>query len=175
MEHKQYIEACKKGDRKAQLHLYKSYYKAMYNTSLRIVNDSYEAEDVMQEAFLTAFTRISEFRGEVSFGAWLKKIVVHKSINALRKQKHFSFVQLDGDIPEEETVTGHQDYRIQEVMGAMQALKSNYRVVLSLYLIEGYDHEEIAQILAVSEGNSRTMVSRAKTVLQKNLTLLKRV
>lgn len=174
MELEKYIEACKKGNRKAQLHVYKSYYKAMYNTSLRIVNDRYEAEDIMQEAFLTAFTRISEYKGEVSFGAWLKKIVVNKSINAARKQNLLQWVSVE-DYVEEESSSVFDHVRLQEVMGAMQALKDNYRIVLSLYYIEGYDHDEIAQILSVSNANSRTLLSRAKAGLQKKLALLKKI
>lgn len=175
MERKEYIEGCKKGNRKAQLHVYKSYYKAMYNTSLRIVNDPYEAEDIMQEAFLTAFTRIGEYRGEVSFGAWLKKIVIHKSINAARKQNGLQWVAVADYVEEREELSIGFELKLQEVMGAMQVLKDNYRIVLSLYYIEGYDHEEIAHILSVSHANSRTLLSRARASLQKKLEVLKKV
>lgn len=176
MELRDHIEACKKGSRKSQLYLYESYYKAMYNTSLRIVNNPYEAEDLMQEAFLVAFTRMAEFRGELSFGAWLKKIVIHKSINQARKQKEFQWVDLEGYQAESTDETSiNSATKLQEVMGAMQVLKDKYRIVLSLYYIEGYDHEEIAEILSISYANSRTVLSRAKASLQKKLSLLKKV
>ena len=82
----QLIERCKKGDKTAQFTLYKQYYKAMYNTALRIVNNSFEAEDIMQESFLSAFTKLDSFSGTVTFGAWLKKIVINNSLTALKKK-----------------------------------------------------------------------------------------
>lgn len=176
MDLKDHIEACKKGSRKSQMHLYKSYYKAMYNTSLRIVNNQYEAEDIMQESFLAAFTGIATYRAEVSFGAWLKKIVINKSINEARKQQQIQWVDLEVyEVENEDNTTIDSQVKLQEVMGAMQVLKDKYRIVLSLYYIEGYDHEEIAEILTVSYANSRTLLSRAKASLQKKLSLLKKV
>lgn len=173
---KNHIEACKKGNRKAQLYLYKSFYKAMYNTSLRIVNDQYEAEDIMQEAFLTAFTRISEYKGEVSFGAWLKKIVVNKSINKARKQSLLQWVAVEDYVQENEEDFSEEDHmKLEELMEAMQFIKDKYRIALSLYYIEGYDHEEIAKILSISNANSRTLLSRAKGSLQKKLALANKV
>ncbi len=85
--HQDILDACKEGDQKAQFQIYKLYYKAMYNTSLRIVNDTMEAEDIMQEAFLSAFDKIDTYSGTVSFGAWLKKIVINRSLDALGKEK----------------------------------------------------------------------------------------
>jgi len=91
----QLLEGCKKGDAKAQFAIYKLYYKAMYNTAFRIVNDSFEAEDVMQESFLSAFTKLDSFSEQVTFGAWLKKIVINKSITALRKKNKFETVPIE--------------------------------------------------------------------------------
>ena len=85
--HKPLIDRCRTGDRQAQYELYSLYARAMYNVSIRIVNHTSEAEDILQESFLEAFTRISEFRSESSFGAWIKKIVVNRSVNCLKKKK----------------------------------------------------------------------------------------
>lgn len=165
-KHVELVTACRQGDRKAQFELYKLYAKAMYNVSLRIVNDDDEAEDVLQEAFLDAFTRLDSFRGETTFGLWLKQIVINKSINQLRKRKA-EFVSLDGvDLPEE--VTANEEdlkYQVNGIKEAVAQLPDGYRVVLTLYLFEGYDHEEISHILKISENTSRSQYMRAKTKL----------
>lgn len=167
------ILRCRQGDRLAQFDLYKLYHKAMYNISLRLVSRSEVAEDIMQEAFLSAFTKISTFKGEVSFGAWIKKIVINKSIDYLRERK-IKFEELETYKPENiENGTDDiyvsddvdTDEKIREIKQAMLMLPDGYRVVLSLALFEGYDHEEIAQILSVSESTSRSQLARAKRKL----------
>jgi RNA polymerase sigma factor (sigma-70 family) len=160
------VEECRQGNRKAQFELYKLYANAMYNVALRIVNDDAEAEDVLQEAFLDAFNRIKDFRQETTFGLWLKQIVINRSINYLRKRKA-EFVSLDevevADEPnydESETVL-----KVEAIKAAMNELPDGYRVVLTLYLFEGYDHEEIAHILKITENTSRSQYMRAKRKL----------
>ena len=165
-KHVELVTACKKGDRKAQFEIYKLYAKAMYNVALRIVNDDDEAEDVLQEAFLDAFTRLESFRAETTFGLWLKQIVINKSINQLRKRKA-EFVNLDGvDLPDEVAQNDEDlQYQVNEIKEAVAQLPDGYRVVLTLYLFEGYDHEEISHILKISENTSRSQYMRAKTKL----------
>jgi RNA polymerase sigma factor (sigma-70 family) len=173
--HKELIDKCLEGDRKSQFEIYKLYYKPMYNTSLRILNDSAEAEDAMQEAFLSAFKKMNTYKGEVSFGAWLKKIVINQSIDSLRKKKvqftelNTAVMQLSEDDndsvdPDELTI------QIQKVKDAIKALPDGYRIILSLYLIEGYDHDEIGQIMNITSSTSRSQFTRAR---QKLLQLLK--
>lgn len=170
------VNDCRKGSRKAQFELYKLYERAMYSAALRIVNDEAEAEDVLQEAFLEAFTRIVDFRGDTTFGLWLKQIVINKSINYLRKRKA-ELVSLDGVDIADETHSDHQEnedrqaveWKVEEVKAAMKVLPDGYRVVLTLYLFEGYDHEEIAHILKISENTSRSQLMRAKTKLKNNM------
>jgi len=156
------------GSRAAQFELYKLYAKAMYNVALRILNYEEEAEDVLQEAFLDAFTRIVDFRQETTFGLWLKQIVINKSINYLRKRK-MEFVSTDevSEVPDEDSFDD-SEVRLQadEIRTAIIELPDGYRVVLSLYLLEGYDHEEIAHILKISENTSRTQYMRAKKKLK---------
>ena len=167
----QLIERCKKGDTKAQFAIYKLYYKAMYNTAFRIVNDSFEAEDVMQESFLSAFTKLNSFSEKVTFGAWLKKIVINKSITSLKKTHKFEKVPLE-KVALKEIEEDSSDYResnASEILNKMSALKNNYKVALTLNLIEGYDCEEIAQIMDISYENTRTTISRAKNKLRKLL------
>lgn len=163
------LERCKKADKNAQMAIYKAYYHAMYNVSYRILNDPYEAEDMMQEAFLAAFTKLSSYKGEVTFGAWLKKIVVNKSLTQLKKNNRYNEVKLEiVHEQEEETVESinYNDLQPKKVMLLLDRLKDNYKMVLNLNLIEGYDYEEIAEILNYTNENVRTTISRAKKKLK---------
>ena len=167
---------CKRGSKKACFELYRLYSKAMLNIAFRIVGSVDEAEDVLQEAFLDAFNRIKDFRQETTFGLWLKQIVVHRSINLLRKRK-LELVELDEEhtesIAEEEVEDDDEvQYKVGQVKDAMKELPEGYRLVISLYLLEGYDHEEIGEILGISENTSRTQFLRAKRKL--NEILIKR-
>lgn len=167
--HEDLVRGCQVNDRKAQLQVYKLYYKAMFNTALRLVNDSVLAEDIMQESFLEAFRQIGTYRGESSFGAWLKRIVINKSIDEIRKAKDIiSIDEADVEIPdqnEDENYIQVLSTRVEEIRKAIHVLPDSYRVILSLHLLEGYDHEEIAQILEISYNLSRTRYSRAKRKL----------
>ena len=171
------VERCKQGDSLSYQLLYQRYSKAMYNTSLRIVNNSADAEDVLQEAFLDAFRSLHDFHYRSTFGAWLKKIVINKSINTLRKRRAY-FVELDENsetgvyaLAQEESLDEEAlQYQVAEVKKAIQKLPDGYRAVLSLYLLEGYDHEEIAGILSISHNTVRTQYVRAK---QKLLSIIK--
>ncbi len=168
--HQDILDGCKVGDQKAQFQIYKLYYKAMYNTSHRIVNDTMEAEDIMQESFLAAFEKIETYSGTVSFGAWLKKIVINRSLDALGKRKVVfedieSHVGIRDDSPDESARNEELDIKVEEVKEAIDKLPDGYRVILSLYLLEGYDHDEIAEILKISSSTSRSQLSRAKQKL----------
>ena len=170
------LKLCLEGNQRAQLEIYNRYYKAMYNTAVRIVKDPMEAEDVMQESFLSAFTKLHTYKGEVAFGAWLKRIVVNNSIYQYRKKQKKNEVDLDGvlykvednDVAAEDH--GSTKQKAQKVMEAMNSLKDNYRVSLTLHLIEGYDYEEICSIMDISYASCRTTISRAKESLRKKLT-----
>jgi RNA polymerase sigma factor (sigma-70 family) len=168
--HQDLIDGCKVGDQKAQFQIYKLYYKAMYNTSLRIVSDTMEAEDIMQESFLSAFEKIETYSGTVSFGAWLKKIVINRSLDSLNRKKaifedidtHIGIRDSSGeDIAQKEEI----DVRVEEVKQAIEKLPDGYRIILSLYLLEGYDHDEIGEILSITSSTSRSQLSRAKQKL----------
>ncbi len=163
--HHDLIEKCRAQDQSAQFEIYKLYYKTMYNASLRIVNNPAEAEDIMQEAFLVAFAKIDTYKGEVSFGAWLKRIVINKSIDYHRARK-VKFEELDERFELKEEDNHVDDSEMTEhlkiIKRAIEMLSDGYRIVLSLYLLEGYDHEEIGQILNISTSSSRSQLARAK-------------
>ncbi|MBN1132588.1 MAG: RNA polymerase sigma factor [Bacteroidales bacterium] len=173
--HKDLIEACRKGSRTAQFKIYELYYRVMYNTALRIVGDPDDAEDVMQEAFLKAFRKLDTFSGKVSFGAWLKKIVINQALDFIKLKKTTVSLDAIGERrgEEEEGSEEGEEYSMEWNVGtikeAILALPEGYRIVLSLYLIEGYDHEEIASILNISNATSRTQYHRAKKKLLESI------
>ena len=167
--HQETIDRLKFGDRQAQYRIYQLYYRSMYNTSLRMVGIPEDAEDIMQESFLSAFNKISTYEGKVSFGAWLKKIVINKSLDYL-KNRHRTLVHIDEhDIElEDEQQTNDSEYYsipVEKIRDAIQSLPDGYRLVLTLYLLEGYDHEEIAQILEITSSTSRSQFARARQKL----------
>ena len=167
--HQEIIDLCREGSQKAQFQLYKLYYKPMYSVCMRMINNETDAEDVMQEAFLNAFKKIDTYKGEVSFGAWLKKIVINRSLDYLKKRK----VKFEEINEKTQKFIDHQmetkEVNMKVIKDAIQKLPDGYRVVLSLYLIEGYDHEEISEILNISNSNSRTQFLRAKNKLKEIL------
>jgi len=160
--HKKLVERCIRGERNAQFELYKLYSKAMFNICYRMLNNRTDAEDMLQEIFSDAFSRLKSFRFDSTIGAWLKRITVNKCINEInRKKTKLEFVE---EIPEiisreEEEKMG---LSVDKVKSAMEVLPNGSRIVFSLYLLEGYDHEEIGQILNISESTSKTQFMRAK-------------
>jgi RNA polymerase sigma-70 factor (ECF subfamily) len=171
------LALCKKGNRLAQMEVYNRYQAAMFNVALRIVKDTMEAEDVMQESFLTAFSKLDSFKGDATFGSWLKRIVVNNSITQYKKSKRFVMLP-EGGIPEDEDESSYgmaeEDYtsiKAGQILECMNTLHENYRKVLNLHLIEGYDYEEICDILNISYANCRTLISRAKESLRNKLTV----
>ena len=170
--HSDLIKACKRGEQRAQFEIYKLYAKSMYNVAFRILNNSAEAEDIVQESFLKAFQKLSSFSGEVSFGAWLKKIVVNASLDALRKKK-IEFENIDDvrhpDFEQKEEENSSLEYEVIKIRDAILLLPDGYRIVLSLYLLEGYDHDEIAEITGISASTSRSQLARAKKRLIEKL------
>jgi RNA polymerase sigma factor (sigma-70 family) len=167
--HDELVERCKRGDSLAFSAIYQKYAKAMYNTSLRIVNHTGDAEDVLQEAFTDAFRSLEDFHYKSTFGAWIKRIVINKSINQLRKRK-MDLIDIEktnvGHLPEEDGPDEQEiRFKVEEIKRAVTLLPNGYRTVLTLYLFEGYDQEEIADILQVSHATVRTQYMRAKQKL----------
>lgn len=168
--HADIIHRCRMGKRDAQFELYKLYSRAMYNTALRMVHHPHDAEDILQSVFIEVFNKLDSFRGESSFGAWVKRITINKCINFL-KSRRLQFQELGPQHDQApETETDHDPrYTTENIINAIHQLPEGYRVVFSLYAVEGYDHEEIAQILEVSEATSKSQYSRAKARLREIL------
>lgn len=172
----QLLVLCKSCNQRAQLEVYNRYNKAMYNTALRIVKDSYKAEDIMQESFLTAFTKLETLEDSKLFGAWLKRIVVNNSIAHYNKTIKQNEVPLEPIMYKVESDNGIEEHsqnneKVKQIINVMKTLKPNYSLGLTLHLIEGYDYEEICDIMDISYANCRTMISRAKESLRKKLEL----
>lgn len=167
---------CQDGNRMAQLEVYNRYQKAMFNTALRIVKNTAEAEDIMQESFITAFSKLHTFKGTASFGSWLKRIVINNSIVQYRKSQRFvevsdDAIKDDAEMDMEDVNENVSEMRSQEVLQCMNGLHDSYKNILSLHFIEGYDYEEICEIMQISYANCRTLISRAKESLRKKLVI----
>ena len=144
----------------------------MFYVAKRFIADSFEAEDAMQEAFIKAFQKLHQFTGEVTFGAWLKRIVINKCLDKLKAKKMETMAlneQIMGTVEEEENWNVDDGIGLEEVKKKMQTLPEKYKYPLMLYLLEGYDHEEIAEILDITKVASRTLVHRGKKKLQEEL------
>ncbi len=167
------IESCMKGDVRAQYQLYSLYSKAMYNICYRMTGQQEEAEDMLQESFTYAFSKLGSFRFESSFGAWLKRIVVNTCINHLKKRKvDLVYTEQYNDPAPDEDFVDYTEirFKVDSVMRAMEQLPRGYRVVFSLYLLEGYDHAEISEILGITESTSKSQFLRAKQKMKEILT-----
>lgn len=171
--HRDLVERSISGSSKAQYELYKLYSGAMFNTCFRLMNNREDAEDMLQETFSYAFSRIKSFRFESSFGAWLKQIAVNACINELKKRKmKLDYVE---DFSSMETIEEEKDerdiqYEVKKVIKAVEQLPEGFRLVFSLYLLEGYDHTEISEILGISESTSKSQYLRAKRKIKEILT-----
>ncbi len=164
-KHKDLVDACVLNDKKAHLKIYNLYYKAMYNTSLNIVNDSFIAVDIIQEAFIDAFSKVKTFEWRSSFGSWLKRIVINKSIDSIKdKNDIVPLVDDYVEFPEENYIQDaeHIEYQLDEIRMSLKSLSANYKVIIVLHLFEGYDHQEISQILNIPYNSVRVRYLRAK-------------
>lgn len=169
--HQSIINQCKRNDAKAQMQLYNLYCKGMFVVALRYVKDTFIAEDVMQDAFIKAFKNIESYKNEVVFGAWLKRIVINQSIDFLKKKK-LELVSINEEITEtinDEDWEIEQHISVNKIVDKINTLKEKYRLVLTLYLLEGYDHQEIAKVLNITENTSRTHLLRGKKILKELL------
>ena len=169
--HQHLIDRCREHDQQAQKEIYRLYYKAMYNTSLRLMKDTHAAEDIMQIAFLKAFKKIHTYNNTSSFGAWLKRIVINESISKLRKNKYEFYTEDDAKLETTyEPATTSSEWKrasIKRVKESLAELNDRYRTVINLVLIEGYDLQEVADIMDVTYANARVLYMRAKNSLQK--------
>ncbi len=179
-DEKKWVKLAKQGDKNAMSKLYEMYYKPVFNTAYRLLNDFHFAEDVMHEAFIKAFEKIQSFEERSSFGSWVKRIVINESLQWLKKYGNLYSEAEDYRMerhlnnqmePDTENDFGFLErVEVQNVLEALKKLKDNYRTIINLYYMEGYDYREISQIMGISYQHARTMLSRAKRALKKLLT-----
>ncbi|MEL6358547.1 MAG: RNA polymerase sigma factor [Bacteroidota bacterium] len=172
-QHRELVEGCMRRDRQAQFALYQQYAKGMYNVCRRMLNNAHDAEDVLQVAFVDVFGRIDSFRFQSSIGAWIKRIVVNRCIDHL-KRKRLLTEELEVERHDYQIETVEEGYdpsmlSVDLVKKALGRLSEGYRVVVSLYLFEGYDHEEIGEILGISSSTSKSQYHRGKKRLRELL------
>jgi RNA polymerase sigma-70 factor (ECF subfamily) len=162
------IEACSRGNKTAQRSLYEKYAQKLYVACLRITGNKMEAEESMQDAFLKIFSNLNCFKGELNFEAWIRRIAVRTAIDYVRRQipnMEELTVNYASPVEENESQEETLQYAVAQIKEAMQKLPAGYRIVLSLYLFEGYDMEEIASILDIQPASVRTQYLRGKRKL----------
>ena len=171
MTEKQLIKRCRQGDGKALKYLYERYSEKMLGVCCRYVNDRDTARDLLHDGFVTVFTKVGEFRSEGSFEGWMRRIFVNTALGYLRKNANLhdprqvdDMYDLSGD-----EVSALEKMSARDILAAIGELPDGYRAVLNLYAVEGYSHKEIAELLDISEGTSRSQYARAKASLRKSL------
>ncbi len=164
------IEGCKRGNRKSQELLYKSFASKMLTVCARYAKDNFEAEDILQVAFVKIFEKIKDFKGDGSFEGWVRRIMVNTSIEFYRKNSRMLAV-VDIDHAPETPVQENQLSKINmaDLLRIVQSLSPGYRMIFNMYAIEGYSHKEIAEELGISEGTSKSQLARARAILQENI------
>ena len=171
MLHIELVEKCRANDRQAQMKLYRQYCDGMFGVAMRFLKNTDDAEDVVQESFIKAFVRLEQYSGEVSFGAWLKRIVINGSIDFLKSKRPLT-EELDEKymiVSDREDWTVDREISLERVRSAIEDLPGKYRFVVQLFLVEGFDHSEISQVLGISETASRTRLLRGKAQLKDKL------
>lgn len=173
--HTDLIDGCRKGDHSSQFMIYKLYYKAMYNTALRIVKDNMEAEDIMQESFLTAFEKIDSYSGTVGFGAWLKKIVQNRALDSIKKSNKMVCSDIDTLSEYEEPACEHNstddsvNQRYASIKDVISRLPEKYRNIITLHFLDGYDYSEISQIMTTTPATVRSQICRARRLIRSEM------
>jgi len=164
------LEGCRKGDRKAQEALYKTLASRMMGVCMRYAKDTFEAEDVLQMGFVKVFQKISEFRGEGSFEGWIRRIMVNTAIESYRKNlRNLNVVDIDEVYDQPQSTFDMTGLELKDLLKLVQQLSNGYRLVFNMYVIEGYSHKEIAGLLGISEGASKSQLSRARTILKEKI------
>lgn len=164
------LDGCRRGERKAQEQLYRGMSSRMMAVCMRYAKDSYEAEDMLQMGFVKVFNKVSEFRNEGSFEGWIRRIMVNTAIEGYRKNlRAMSVVDIDEvhDVPQ--TTFDMSQLETKDLLRLVQQLSSGYRMVFNMYVIEGYSHREISEALGISEGASKSQLSRARAILKEKI------
>ena len=161
------IKGCARGNRKDQERLYNLYRNALFALSLKYCRNDAEAEDNLHNTFLDIFSNISTFKASGSFEGWIKRITINKAINTYKKS--FELTPIKDDYPQEITQDDYLDLSLDYLLSLIQELPNQYRLVFCLYELDDYSHQEIAAMLSISEGTSKSNLHRAKLLLREKI------
>jgi len=175
-EHNELIEACVKGDRLAQKKLYDTFSRRMYVVCLRYTKSQQEAEDVLQESFIKVFKSLNGYRGDSRLDYWIKRIVINTALNSQRKRLYmYPMVDVEDIKIASDNEKTMSNLHMEELLAMIQELPSGCQIVFNLFAIEGYGHKEIAEMLGVSEGTSKSQFSRARKLLQEKIAAVEKL
>lgn len=164
------IKSCLKGERKSQSLLYHIFCKKMFGVCLRYAKNKEEAEDLLQEGFIKIFTKLHQFENKGSFEGWMRRIIINTILERFRQNNFlYAITNLEAVSEEASYETGFEDFAAGDLLNYIQKLPAGYKMVFNLYAIEGYSHKEIAEMLGITEGTSKSQLSRSRELLQKML------
>ena len=164
------LEGCQRGERRTQEVLYKLLASKMLGVCMRYARDRYEAEDILQVGFIKVFQKVKEFRGEGSFEGWIRRIMVNTAIEHYRKnQRMLNVVDIDEVNDAPQNMFDMNGLEAKDLLTLIQHLPGGYKMIFNLYAIEGYSHKEIAEQLGITEGASKSQLSRARAILKEKL------
>lgn len=163
------IKQCQEKNRKAQEEIYLQFSPILFSICLRYADNYEDAQDVFQEGLVLIFNKIDQFRFEGSFEGWMKRIMVNLSLEKIKKNNRISFENYENQYIQEDDEEPQQDYDYQEILDNVQNLPPQYKQVFNLYVFEEYSHQEIAELLCISIGTSKSNLSRARSILKRNL------
>jgi RNA polymerase sigma factor (sigma-70 family) len=172
MPERELIEGCLKGDAQAQRELYEQYKVPLFRLCLRYASSREEAEDILQEGFLKVFSDLEQYRGTGALGAWMRRVVLNVALQHLRRQKQLPVtaeLETIAELADDSVEQLFSQLRAKALVGLIQQLPPGYRTVFNLYVIEGYAHREIADMLSISENTSKSQLSKAKALLRRVL------
>ncbi|WP_438426311.1 RNA polymerase sigma factor [Aquimarina macrocephali] len=164
----QLIKRCKKKNAQAQEQLYRLYSSKLFSICLKYSNDASSAEDTLQDAFITIFDKIGQYKNQGSFEGWIKRITINTALQKYRKQKVFDIIN-EEQIEEVEVEVDEEEISLDYLLEIIQQLPDRYRLVFNLYVLDGYSHKEVAEMLQISIGTSKSNLARARNILKEKL------
>ncbi|EAQ39601.1 RNA polymerase sigma factor, sigma-70 family [Dokdonia sp. MED134] len=168
MSQDQLIKNCKKKQPKAQADLYKRYASVLFSVCLKYAPNYTEAEDILQDAFITIFDKITQYKNKGSFEGWLKRVVINTALQRYRKPGVYSLVN-EENIKEVEVEVEEDAIPLDYLLSIIQELPDRYRMVFNLYVMDGYSHREISELLTISQGTSKSNLARARIILKEKI------
>ena len=171
MGSKDLIYRCKQNERKAQEELYRLYSPKLFGVCLKYSDNYQQAEDNLQDGFVTIFEKIGQFQDKGSFEGWMKRILINTSLQKHRQQKVYGITN-EEDLPEDEVEVETDNISVDFLLQCVQELPDRYRLVFNLYVLDGYSHKEISDLLSITEGTSKSNLARARTSLKEKIELV---